>query len=363
MKQREIMSVVGARPHFIKAAPIMEVLKESDFQVFTVHTGQHYDQKMSDVFFSELSIPEPQVNLAVGSGSHGYQTAEVLRGVESLIVDRKPEAVMVFGDTNSTLGAALAAAKLYVPVVHIEAGVRCSNLRMPEEINRRLIDRVSTYLACPSDLAVDNLAAEGIRVGVSNVGDTMYDTFLAARKRVLANRSLSGTQLVNDNPGRSGLMTLHREETTRDVSRLIELLAAVNSLGFRIDFPAHPRTRASLLHSGSALSDFNNVRIIDPIGYIDLVDKLMSADVVLTDSGGLQKEAYWCGVPCVTLMSETTWMETVNEGWNRLIGLEPNSVGGAVDEALNSKPDDLTPRVAYGAAGAARRIAAELGWI
>jgi UDP-GlcNAc3NAcA epimerase len=191
----------------------------------------------------------------------------------------------------------------------------------------------------------------------------MYDTFLAARKRVLANRSLSGTQLVNDNPGRSGLMTLHREETTRDVSRLIELLAAVNSLGFRIDFPAHPRTRASLLHSGSALSDFNNVRIIDPIGYIDLVDKLMSADVVLTDSGGLQKEAYWCGVPCVTLMSETTWMETVNEGWNRLIGLEPNSVGGAVDEALNSKPDDLTPRVAYGAAGAARRIAAELGWI
>jgi UDP-GlcNAc3NAcA epimerase len=361
MSQEVVVSVVGARPHFVKAAPFMEAMAASAYRVFTIHTGQHYDRNMSDVFFDELGLPKPDVNLGVGSGSHATQTAAVLTGVEKLLLELKPAAVVVYGDTNTTLGAALASAKLYIPVVHVEAGVRCGNRRMPEEINRGVIDHVSDFLACPSELAVENLRRAGLVRGVHNVGDFMYDTFLKAQAAAAA--SDFDLERYGVQAGHFILSTLHREETTASGAVLGRLLDTMGDLGLPVLLPMHPRTRASLRASGIPAARSDGLRIIDPVGYLDMMSLLSHARLVLTDSGGLQKEAFWAHVPCVTLMRETTWTETVDAGRNVLAGLDPHAVRAAAEHFLQGPPAGAGGQPEpYGPPGAARRMVRALGW-
>lgn len=362
MTKSMIFSIIGARPHFVKAAPFMEAMRESPYTVFTIHSGQHYDPNMSDVFFRQLGMPEPQLNLGIGSGTHAYQTAEVMKGVEKLILEKKPEAVVVYGDTNTTLGAALAAAKLYVPLVHIEAGVRCGNYRMPEEINRGIIDKISDHLACPSQLAVENLAREGITEGVQNCGDFMYDTFLKAQRA--ANRQNTTPEDYGVKAGEYFLSTLHREETTASAETLAAVLDTLGTLPYPVLLPMHPRTCACLEKAGIALERSDNLKILQPIGYLEMVSLMQQARMVLTDSGGVQKEAFWAGVPCVTLMNETTWVETIDAGWNILTGLEPPRIRKAAEGFLTQAPPQLEERSSiYGAEGSARRLVESLGWL
>lgn len=360
--QKTIFSVIGARPHFVKAAPFMEAMKESQHRVMTIHSGQHYDTNMSDIFFQELGMPTPEVNLGIGSGSHAQQTAEVLIGVEKLLLEHKPEALVVYGDTNTTLGAALAAAKEYIPVVHIEAGVRCGNRAMPEEINRGLIDNISSFLACPSDLAVENLRKEGVTGHIENVGDFMYDTFVKAQAQAAKAPFELSTYGVAE--GNYMLATLHREEITASAEVLNGVLDALGSLEYPVILPMHPRTRACLTGAGLPLERTDGLRIVEPVGYLEMVNLLMRSRMVLTDSGGLQKEAFWARVPCVTLMNETTWTEIIDAGWSTLTGLRPDSIRAAVNHFEASPPCTITDLTSlYGPTGAARRLVKNLGWV
>lgn len=362
MSRSVILSVVGARPHFVKAAPFMDAMSGSRYQVLTVHSGQHYDLNMSDIFFRELGLPNPDFNLGVGSGSHAYQTAQVLTGVEKLLHEHKPEAVVVYGDTNTTLGAALAAAKEYVPLIHVEAGVRCQNRRMPEEINRSIIDNVSNVLACPSERAVENLRKEAVTGRIENIGDFMYDTFIKAQIAAAgAPFDLSSYGVVD---GGYLLATLHREETTADTDLLQEVLDTLGCLEYPVLLPMHPRTRARLTGSGIPIERADSLTILDPVGYIEMVNLLTRARLVLTDSGGLQKESFWAGVPCITLMEETTWNEIIDAGFSILTGLRPDKIRAAVAHFEEIPPPALADRTGlYGPAGAARRLVEILGWI
>ena len=361
-KQKTIFSVIGARPHFVKAAPLMDAMSESQHRVMTIHSGQHYDSNMSDIFFQELGMPTPEVNLGIGSGTHAQQTAQVLIGVEKLLHEHKPEAMVVYGDTNTTLGAALAAAKEYIPVIHIEAGVRCGNRAMPEEINRGLIDNMSSFLACPSDLSVENLRKEGVTGRIENVGDFMYDTFVKAQAQAAgAPFDLSAYGVVE---GGYMLATLHREETTASAEVLKGVLDALGSLDHPVLLPMHPRTRACLTAAGIPLERSDGLKILEPVGYIEMINLLMRSRMVLTDSGGLQKEAFWAGVPCVTLMNETTWTEIIDAGWSILTGLRPDSIRAAVTDFEAAPPRPIADHTSlYGPTGAARRLVKSLGWV
>lgn len=362
MAKKIVFSVVGARPHFIKAAPFMSAMKNSSLSVFTVHTGQHYDANMSDLFFRELGLPNPDVNLGVGSGSHAQQTSKVMTLVEQLILEHKPEAVMVYGDTNTTLGAALAATKLYVPTIHIEAGVRCGNKRYPEEINRIIIDHISDYLACPSQLAVQNLLAEGVTKGVEFTGDVMYDIFLETQRAVSSYPKTLEHFGLEDGP--FILATLHRENTTREPAALAAVLDEIGRLSLPVLLPIHPRTRTAMIAADIPLDRRDGLRIIDPVGYLDIVFLLSQCSLVLTDSGGLEKEAYWSGKPCVSLLDETTWPETVDAGWNVLTGLNPIAITRSVERYLSLTPEMLGKRTElYGPPGAAKRVLSAMGWI
>lgn len=339
---------MGARPQFIKLSPVNRALRHSGIREVIVHTGQHYDYDMSDVFFQELGIPAPDFNLGVGSCSHGMQTGEMLSRIEKVILSEKPELLMVYGDTNSTVAGALAASKLHVPVAHIEAGLRSFNRRMPEEINRVLTDHLSTLLFCPTETAVRNLAAEGVTQGVHLVGDVMFDALVDATERA------KECSTVVDRLGLLEkhylLATVHRAENTDDPERLRAIMSALKLLADSdtVVFPIHPRTRKALealgfdtgvsavrrppsssVSAGEAArgehalpSDVRprasrgGIDFIPPLGYLDMVRLSASARVILTDSGGLQKEAGWLGVPCVTLRDETEWVETVESGWN-----------------------------------------------
>ncbi len=312
----KILTVVGARPQFVKAAALTRA-----FQAYTaltevmVHTGQHYDAEMSSVFFEELSIPAPAYNLDIHGGSHGEMTGRMMIGLESLIVRERPDAVMVYGDTNSTLAGALVAAKMHIPVIHIEAGLRSFNRRMPEEVNRVMVDHLSSLLFCPTKTAVENLAREGITKGVQNVGDVMYDATIHIRATALARSRIIERLGLDAQP--YAILTLHRADNTDNETRLAALLQFVEreAQGARIIFPVHPRTKRALEHGGF---DVGRITMIEPIGYIDMHRLLASARTVFTDSGGLQKEAYFHRVPCITLREETEWVETVAAGWNRL---------------------------------------------
>jgi len=344
----KIVSVVGARPQFIKAAAVSRKLREQHEEIL-LHTGQHYDYEMSGIFFDGLQLPQPDANLNVGSGSHGFQTGAMLQRIEDLLLKERPHYVLIYGDTNSTLAGALAAAKLSIPVAHVEAGLRSFNSRMPEEINRVLADRLSDLLLCPSETAINNLAAEGISENVYCIGDVMLDVLNWAKRQIR-------TSTVLDRLGvRSGsylVATVHRSENTDDARRASAIFRAFNCIAEPIVFPVHPRTRKIL--GELSFQPQPHVRLVDPLGYVDMVALTAHARAVLTDSGGLQKEAYWHGVPCLTLRDESEWIETVETGWNLLVGAD---TGRIVDAVRSFSPPHGRPAL-YGDGTAAEKCVA-----
>jgi UDP-GlcNAc3NAcA epimerase len=323
---KKIVTIVGARPQFIKAAAVSRVLRERYHEVL-VHTGQHYDYEMSGIFFDGLELPKPDVNLGVGSGSHGAQTGAMLKSVEDVLLEERPDWLLIYGDTNSTLAGAVAASKLSVRVAHVEAGLRSFNRRMPEEVNRIVADHLSDLLLCPSQVAVTHLAAEGISKNVHITGDVMLDVLNWARQRLSAVPSGILDRLGLTRQGYL-LATVHRSENTDDPARLSGIVTAFNAIDEPIVFPVHPRARKVMSQSGCQLGP--HVQLIDPLSYLDMVAVTGSARLVLTDSGGLQKEAYWLGVPCLTLRDETEWVETVDAGWNTLVSADAMRIEQAV---------------------------------
>lgn len=321
----KLLTIVGARPQFIKAAAVSRVLRRRAHEVL-LHTGQHYDYGMSEIFFHELSLPAPDYNLGVGSGNHGAQTGQMLIGIEEILQKEKPDTVLVYGDTNSTIAGALAATKLHIPLAHVEAGLRSFKKTMPEEINRILTDHCSDLLFCPTTTAVTNLAHEGISQGVHHVGDVMYDALLfytadsAKHTTVFDRLSLS--------PGQYFLVTIHRAENTDTPERLTAIIEALCNAPAQVVLPLHPRTRAII--DGSPLEETlkkaSHVAIIEPVGYMEMLHLEKNARAIVTDSGGIQKEAYLFGVPCITLRDETEWVETIEVGANILAGAEKNRI-------------------------------------
>ncbi|MBD0290445.1 MAG: UDP-N-acetylglucosamine 2-epimerase (non-hydrolyzing) [Thermoleophilia bacterium] len=343
-----VLSVVGNRPQFVKAAPLSEALARSGIEEVVLHTGQHYDPELSAVFFTELTLPEPAYRLGVGSGSHAAQTGTMLPGIEAAILAEEPDAVVVFGDTNSTLAGALAAVKVHVPVAHVEAGLRSYDRRMPEEVNRVVVDALSTLLLCPSETAVENLRREGIVDGVREVGDVMYDANVMLAP--LARERSSALAEAGVEAGSYVLATVHRESNTEPPA-LAALASGLRRIDEPVVFPVHPRTRAVLEEEGIDLGV--SASLLPPLGYLDFAALASSARVIVTDSGGVQKEAYWYGVPCVTVRETTEWPETVSAGWNTLVGGDPERLAAAVSEARRPA---LQPPL-YGDGRAARRIA------
>ena len=339
----KIVTVVGARPQFVKAAPVSRAIQATVEEVL-VHTGQHYDQMMSDVFFSELGIPEPAYHLGVGSGPHGQQTGRMLEAIEQVIMKENPHWVMVYGDTNSTLAAALASAKLHVPIAHVEAGLRSGRMDMPEEVNRIMTDRLSSMLFCPTDTAEAHLASEGIRDGVHVVGDVMTD---AVHDTI---RSSAPEPQGDDGGSPYFAATLHRAENTTP-ARLPVALRLLGAVPGTVVLPLHPRTRQAILDQGLTLPA--NVRSIEPLGYAAMLQLVAGADAVLTDSGGLQKEAVILGTRVVTLRDETEWVETVSIGSNDVVGLDIDLALAALTKGPldMAKVDSAFPR------GASMRIA------
>lgn len=325
MGKLKIVTILGARPQFIKAAVVSSVFSEQ-FEEVLVHTGQHYDPNMSDVFFEELHIPKPKYHLDIGSGSHGAMTGAMLTKIEQVLETEKPDFVMVYGDTNSTLAGALAASKLLIPVIHVEAGLRSFNKAMPEEQNRILTDHISDLLFAPTQTAVKNLKLEGIVNGVHLVGDVMYDGILHFREiarqksTILSTLGLSEKDYI--------LCTVHRAENTNGPERLKSIVNGLNAVREKIVLPLHPRTQKYLQAYGIRLAE--HIHVIDPLGYLDIVMLESAAKKIVTDSGGIQKEAFFLGVPCITLREETEWVETVENGWNVLVGADEQKIVGAI---------------------------------
>ncbi len=325
----KILTVVGARPQFIKAAPVSRALRR-EHNEFLLHTGQHYDRNMSQLFFEELEIPAPDLNLEIGSGPHGEQTAQMLVGIERVLQEQKPDRVLVYGDTNSTLAGALAAAKLNIPVDHIEAGLRSFNMTMPEEVNRILTDRISDQLFCPTAAAVAHLRREGITQGVHNTGDVMYDAALHFAR--LAGERSGILERLGAAPGGYLLATCHRPQNTDDPAALAAIVRALADSGERVIFPVHPRTTGFLRRDGllERLEGAGRISVIEPVGYLEMIQLESHARMIVTDSGGVQKEAYFYRVPCITLREETEWVETVEDGWNLLAGSDYDRILGAI---------------------------------
>lgn len=351
----KVLTVVGARPQFIKAAAVSRALRPSHDEVL-VHTGQHYDARMSQVFFDELGMDEPDVNLSIGSGSHAAQTAQMLEPLEALMLQHRPDIVLVYGDTNSTLAGGLAAAKLNIPVAHVEAGLRSFDRTMPEEINRVVVDHLAQLLLCPTDLAVRNLAAEGITAGVSQVGDVMLDT---ARRMAVTASASDFPQTLGVSRGQYFLATVHRAATSDDPQRLSAVISAFAKLPAPVVWPVHPRTSGNMRTFGldRLVQDERNIIVVSPTSYAETNALLQGARALLTDSGGMQKEAYFLGVPCITLRDTTEWVETVDLGWNLLVGTDTDAiVAAACDPA---RRPDRRPEV-YGDGHAAEKIVEQL---
>jgi len=323
----KVLTVIGARPQFVKAAVVSKLLRRSATEIL-VHTGQHYDFNLSEIFFKELEIPEPDYNLGIGSGLHGAQTGKMMEALETVIINEMPDLVLIYGDTNSTLAGALAAVKLNIPVAHVEAGLRSFNRKMPEEINRVMADHLATWLLAPTATAVRNLAMEGIVAGVHLTGDVMYDAFLAVSKVARERSTVLST--LHQIPGKYSLLTLHRAENTDDPKRLRTILNTLNELDQTVIFPIHPRTREKLKQFGLGPAE-KALRMIEPVGYFDMLNLELNAYRIFTDSGGVQKEAYMAKVPCITLREETEWVETVEAKWNRLAGADPEAIKTASD--------------------------------
>lgn len=351
----KILTVIGARPQFVKAAPVSKALQKAGHEEFLVHTGQHYDPKMSQIFFDEMGIPTPNINLEVGSGNHGWQTAQMLMGIENLLIEEKPDWILVYGDTNSTLAGSLAAVKLHVPIAHVEAGLRSFNRRMPEEHNRILTDHASDLLFCPTQTAATHLANEGITKGVHIVGDVMYDAVLSFSELSEVKSKLLAS--LNIAPKDYFLATVHRPANTDNPKNLMAIFEAFRELDSTIIFPVHPRTRGKIANLIENIEEFApKLKLFEPIGYLDMLSLAKNAKTVLTDSGGLQKEAYWLDTPCVTLREETEWVETVDAGWNTLVGADKRKILSAVNDWVmpNERPS------IYGDGHAAEKIAKTL---
>lgn len=367
-----IVTIVGARPQFVKAAVLSRLVRTRPWaelaSEFLVHTGQHYDATMSDLFFSEMRIPRPDVNLGIGGGSHGSMTGEMLEKIEAILLERKPDLVLVYGDTNSTLAGALAASKLGIPVAHVEAGLRSYSKRMPEEQNRIVVDHLSAWLLCPTSTAVRNLSREGItdapagagsptsdRPRVLESGDVMYDASVyyrgLASARSPADRILG--RLALDAGFR--LLTLHRAENTDDPYRLAAIFSGLAAADDRpIVFPVHPRTKKRMTELGVDLAP--HILAIEPVGYYDMLELEEASSQILTDSGGVQKEAYFFGKPCITLRDQTEWVETLDAGWNRLVGADP----AVISAALRAPAPRGERPLLYGAGDAGERILAAI---
>ncbi len=358
-----VVAIVGARPQFIKAAAVSRALRAKPGTIeVLVHTGQHYDENLSEFFFEDLEIPQPDYHLGIGSASHGLQTGRMLEAIERVVVDENPDWVLVYGDTNSTLAGALAAAKLHIPVAHVEAGLRSFNQRMPEEINRVLTDHVSTLLFAPTPAAVDCLRREGIPAEkIHLVGDVMYDVAVyyaekaETRNRVWASLGLKAKQYV--------LATIHRAENTDDAQRLGTIVDGLADVAreMPVVLPLHPRTRKALQREGLMESVSSRLRVLDPVGYLEMVMLEKNASVIATDSGGVQKESYFYRVPCVTLRDESEWVELVEIGANRVCPPRSRALIGETIQA--SMHDDFpadAPLGLYGNGAAAAEIAAIL---
>ena len=320
----KIVSIVGARPQFIKTALLSWEIRKY-FQEIVVHTGQHYDLNMSDIFYKDLNLPKVDYNLGVGSGAHGEQTGQMLEKIEKVLLKEKPNMVLIYGDTNSTIAGSLAAAKLHIPVAHVEAGLRSYNRQMPEEINRVVSDHICDLNFCPTKNAAVILKKEGIKKNVFLVGDVMADLQLKLQKTNLKSKTLNELKIK---PKTYLLATLHRAENTDDVVRLKNIFQAFHDISETIIFPIHPRTKKYLkiYKMEKWVSAMTNLKMIDPVSYTENIALLNSAKMVLTDSGGVQKEAYLAKVPCVTLRDETEWVETIKAGWNKLTGAEPKKI-------------------------------------
>ena len=343
-----ILTIIGARPQFIKAAAVSRlILFHNDIKEIIVHTGQHFDANMSDVFFEQMDIPRPNHYLKIANLSHGAMTGRMLEGIEELIQQEKPDWVLVYGDTNSTLAGALAAAKLHLPIAHVEAGLRSHNPAMPEEINRVLTDRVSSLLLCPTETAVNNLEKEGfpykaiakLRQQIVNVGDVMFDAVLYYRERALKEVNLETFSLKHQN---YAICTIHRQENTDQAERIKSILSALQSIAkdLVVVLLLHPKTKAKI--SQYNLESFlENLYLLDPVPYLEMQRLQMSAKVILTDSGGMQKEAYFHRVPCVTLRDETEWVETVNSGYNRLAGAEKDKIVNFYSKKTEGNESDI----------------------
>lgn len=336
------VTIIGARPQFIKAAPMSSAMINAGLEEVLIHTGQHFDHEMSQVFFDELSIPSPKYNLDVSGGSHAQMTGRMLGAIESKIIEESPDCVLVYGDTNSTLSGSLAAAKLHIPVVHMEAGIRSFNKKMPEEINRVITDHLSSLLLCPSDTAVANLKNEGVQNGIINVGDIMMDAAKKANKIVSSGEGFLPKIEGFDFSAQFDLLTLHRAENTDDRQRMENILRGLESTERAILFPIHPRTRKKIDELNLTIP--NKVKICEPLSYLSMSAVLSRCVKVITDSGGLQKEAYWAKKPCITLRDETEWVETLEEGANCLVGADADNIS----DALNSKNEIIFSDNLYG---------------
>jgi UDP-GlcNAc3NAcA epimerase len=354
----KIITIVGARPQFIKAAAVSRIIRKDNTEIL-VHTGQHYDHNMSDIFFDELQIPHPDYNLGVGSGSHGKQTAEMLVKIEEIIFNEHPDALLVYGDTNSTLAGALAASKQLIPVAHIEAGLRSYNMAMPEEQNRVLTDHISNWLFCPTETSVVNLKNEGITKNVFNVGDVMYDALLYYKqiamdryKKIGAekiSRIIENCNIIKDE---WYLATIHRAENTDKEDKLESILAAFEQLDLPVIFPIHPRTK-HIAENLNAKHRYHNIHFVDPVGYLYMLYLTSSAKKVITDSGGLQKEAYLLNVPCVTVREQTEWVETLIGNWNVLCSTKTEDI---ISKVTGTTPDLSAKADYYGNGNAAQNI-------
>lgn len=355
---RKIVTIVGARPQFIKAAAVSRAIGTEPslgLSEILVHTGQHFDENMSRVFFDELDIPPPGYNLEIAGGNHGAMTGRMLEAVEKVLLVERPHMVLIYGDTNSTVAGALAAAKLHIPIAHVEAGLRSFNMRMPEEINRVLADRISSLLLCPTATSIENLRAEGIVKGVHDVGDVMYDValFHGARARqeseILSRLGLTAGNFI--------LATCHRAENTDDPARLGGIIDGLAQLActMPVVLPLHPRT-GNLIEKFRFSDRVKNILMVEPLAYLDMIALEQAAKVICTDSGGVQKEAFFYGVPCVTMRDETEWAELVHAGWNQLAGADTGRILNAVkNAAIPGAREDF-----YGDGHAAKKVVAIL---
>jgi UDP-GlcNAc3NAcA epimerase len=353
--EMKILTIIGARPQFIKAAPFSVAIRQY-FKEVIVHTGQHYDENMSNIFFNEMGIPKPDYNLEIGSGSHGQQTGEMLIGLEVVMLKEKPDYVVVFGDTNSTIAGALAAAKLHIPIGHIEAGLRSFNRNMPEEINRIATDVISSQLFCPTDNAVELLEKEGIVNEVYQCGDIMYDAMLHflpcsdEKSQIIDELGLKKHEYF--------LFTMHRPENTDHPDRIKAIFKGLEACDKPIIYPVHPRMRSVLEKPEIAkiVSKIEHLRLIDPVGYLDMIKLEKNASKIITDSGGMQKEAYFVKRPCITIRDESEWVETIDAGYNVIVGSDSKLIAEAIEGFNPEFSDDHL----YGNGKSAELIAGEI---